>query len=221
MRNRTKIFLGLGAATMLALGGLAGLAQADMDGGMHGGGQCGMGHGGGHGPGMMGRQMMERYDANKDGKLTQAEIDQNRQQWLADADANKDGTLSLDEFKVLWLKSRNEMMVREFQFFDRDGNGQVTIEEYKGPMADMVATRDQNADGSLGADDRAAAGGGHGERPQSHRLHGRMGEGMGGGMGRGHGMMGGGNGPCMGAADGPDQPGDAPDEAPGDEPANP
>ena len=128
MRNRTKIFLGIGAATMLALGGLAGLAQADMDGGMHGGGQCGMGHGGGHGPGMMGRQMMERYDANKDGKLTQAEIDQNRQQWLADADANKDGTLSLDEFKVLWLKARNEMMVREFQFFDRDGNGQVTIE---------------------------------------------------------------------------------------------
>ena len=41
MRNRTKFFLGVGAAAMLALGGLAGLAQADMQGGM-GGGMPGM-----------------------------------------------------------------------------------------------------------------------------------------------------------------------------------
>jgi len=211
MRNRTKIFLGIGAATMLALGGLAGLAQADMEGGMHGG-HCGMG--GGHGPGMMGQQLMERYDADKDGKVTQAEIDQNRQQWLADADTNKDGTLSLDEFKVLWLKSRNEMVVREFQFFDRDGNGQVTIEEYKGSMSDLVATRDQNADGSLGKDDRPAAAG-NGERPRWRHLHGKMGQGM------GHGMMGGGKGPCMGGGVGQDQPAESPDDEQGEAPANP
>ena len=208
MRNRTKFLLGFGAVAMLALGGLAGLAQADMDGGMHGG-HCGMG--GGHGPGMMGRRLMERYDANKDGKITQAEIDQNRQQWLADADTNKDGTLSLEEFKVLWLKSRNEMMVRDFQFFDRDGSGQVTVEEYKGPMADMVANRDQNADGSLGADDRPARGEGRGWRHGWMMGHGKMGEGM------GHGMMDGGNGSCVGGDGGPDQPG----EAPADEPSNP
>lgn len=214
MKTRTKILLGLGAATMLALGGLAGLAQADMEGGMHGG-HCGMGmeRGMGHGPGMMGRQMMERYDADQDGKLTQAEIDQNRQQWLAEFDANKDGTLSLDEFKALWLKSRNEMMVREFQFFDRDGNGQVTIAEYKGPMADLVASRDQNADGSLGQDDRPAAGGA-GEHPRWRQLHGKMGQGM-----AGHGMMDGGNGPCMG--DGPDRPGEDPADGPGEAPATP
>lgn len=213
MTNRTKLLLAGGAAAMLALGGLAGLAQADMEGGM-GGGRCGMGmgHGEGRGHGMMGQQMMERYDADKDGKVTQAEIDQNRQQWLAEFDADKNGTLSLEEFKALWLKGRNEMMVREFQFFDRDGNGQVTIEEYKGPMADLVARRDRNADGSLGADDRP----GQGDGPRWRHLRGK-GEGM--GMGMRQGMMGGGNGPCMGGGDADDADG-APD-ASGDEPATP
>lgn len=207
MRKRTKLLLGAGAAAMLALGGLAGLAQADMEGGP-GGGRCGMGAG--HGHGTMGQQMMERYDADKDGKVTQAEVDQNRQQWLADADADKNGTLSLDEFRQLWMKSRSEMMVREFQFFDRDGNGQVTIEEYKGPVANIVADRDQNNDGSLGPDDRPGAGEGRGWRRM-------MGQGHGEGMGWRHGMMGQGHGPCMGDGEGPGEPG----EAPGGEPANP
>ena len=158
---------------------------------------------------MMGQQMMERYDANKDGKLTQAEIDQNRQQWLADADTNKDGTLSLDEFKVLWLKSRNEMMVREFQFFDRDGNGQVTIEEYQGPMSDMVAERDRNADGALSKDDRPAKG--EGRRGRHGRGEHAMGQGMGEGMGHGKGM-GHGMGSCMTGDDGDDA--EAPAETP-------
>lgn len=206
MQKRTKIFLGAGAAALLALGGLAGLAQADMDDGMPG--MCGgRGHGmmergmTGRGPGMMGQQMMERYDANKDGKVTQDEIDQNRQQWLAEADTDKNGTLSLEEFKILWLKSRNEMMVREFQYFDRDGNGQVTVDEYKGPLSGMVAERDRNNDGSLGADDRPADG------PRWRRLHGMMG-------GMGHGMMGG-HGPCMDDG-GPADPDDAPADKPGD-----
>lgn len=222
MRTRTKLLLAGGAAAMLTLGGLAGLAQADMEG--PGGGSCG-------GPrfhrlhGMMGQQLMERYDANKDGKVTQAEIDQNRQQWLTEFDANKDGTLSLDEFKALWLKGRNEMMVREFQFFDRDGNGQVTIEEYKGPMAGIVADRDQNDDGSLGADDRPARGEGRGEG-RGWRHGGMMGQG---GMGHGkmgQGMMGEGRGPCMGGntggddGDGPGQPAPG-DAAPDAEPSTP
>lgn len=224
MKTKTKLLLAAGAVAMLSLGGLAGLAQADMQGGMGGGmgaGHCGMGRGGGHGHGMMGQRMMERYDADKDGKVTQAEIDKNRADWLAEADADKNGTLSLEEFKVLWLKSRNEMMVREFQFFDRDGNGQVTIEEYKGPMADIVADRDQNNDGSLGADDRPGQGEGRRWRHgQGMMGHGKMGMGQGMGHGMGQGMMGG-NGPCMNGSDDEEQPAGAPDEAPGEAPANP
>lgn len=199
MQRRMKLVAATAAAAALTLG--AGLAHAQMNGGE----SCGMRHG----PGMMGRQLVERYDANKDGTVTQQEIEQNRAQWLAEFDADKNGTLSLDEFKLLWLKARNEMMVREFQFFDRDGNGQVTIEEYKGPLSDLVSERDRNDDGSLGADDHAS-GEGRGWR------HGR---GMGQGMGEGRAMMGHGRGegggPCM-DGEGPDQQDDAPAEPPGE-----
>lgn len=170
MQRKTKIIAAAAAVGLLTLGGLAGLASAGMDEGMGEGMMGGMhrmwmggGHGEGHG--MMGQHMMERYDANKDGKLTQPEIDQNRQQWLAEFDADKNGTLSLDEFKLLWLKSRSEMMVREFQFFDKDGNGQVTIEEYKTPLSDVVADGDINKDGALSPDDRPMMG------ERQHRLH--------------------------------------------------
>ncbi|MCA3574165.1 MAG: hypothetical protein IOC86_09630 [Aestuariivirga sp.] len=151
-------FLVLGAVALLAVGGLAGLASADRGGG-HGGG---WGHGGGMGGGMMGQEMMERYDVNKDGKITQAEIDQNRTQWHGEFDADKNTSLSLDEFRALWLKARGEMIVREFQFFDVDGNGQVTLDEYQTPMAGMVTRRDRNGDGALSQDDRGRRGKGEG-----------------------------------------------------------
>jgi hypothetical protein len=187
MQKKTKLWMTGGAIGLLALGGVAGLASADMGGmggGMGGGhGMWGMGggHGDRHGGGMT--MMFERYDTNKDGKVTQQEIDDNRAQWYAEFDADKNSGLSLDEFKNLWLKARNEMMVREFQFFDRDGNGQVTIEEYREPLSDMVANRDRNGDGALSREDRAQRGEG-----RHHRWRDGRGEGQGQGMGMGQGM---------------------------------
>jgi hypothetical protein len=70
------------------------------------------------------------------------------------------------------------MIVREFQFFDVDGNGQVTLEEYREPLSGMVAMRDRNGDGVLSQEDR-------GRRGMGQRW--RHGEGMGEGMGRGMG----------------------------------
>lgn len=176
MQRKTKILAG-GAAAVVALGALAGLAIAGKGegwGGMHG-------MWGGRG---MGQEMMQRYDADKDGKLTQAEIDQNRTAWHAEFDADKNATLSLDEFRALWLKARGEMIVREFQFFDADGNGQLTLEEYKTPMANMVAMRDRNGDGMLSMEDRGRRGHGRHDGEGRGMGHG-MGHGMGEGMGRG------------------------------------
>ena len=198
MQRKTKL-LAAGAAALLAVGGLVGLAQAGSGEGWgqwggHGGGMhrmWGDGEGRGHGmmgEGMKGQNMMARYDADADGKVTQQEIDQNRKAWHAEFDADKNGTLSLEEFQKLWLKARNEMMVREFQHFDADGNAQLTLEEYTTPMANMVAARDRNGDGALSPDDRGRHGGGQGQG-----YH-RGGQGMGQGMGQGQGQgMGGGN----------------------------
>lgn len=181
MQKKTKIWLAAGAAGLLAVGAAAGLANADMGFGEGPGMMGGHGRMGGHGGrAMMAQHMLERYDANKDGKISQEEIDTNRTQWHGEFDADKNATLSLEEFKALWLKARQEMMVREFQHLDRDGNGQVTLDEYKSPLGDFVANHDRNGDGVLSRDDRPER---HGERGSRMRRHG-MGQGMGQGEGQ-------------------------------------
>jgi Ca2+-binding EF-hand superfamily protein len=162
MQRKTKFALAAGLIGAIGLGTLGSVAFAD------GGRDCGPRRGMGGGPGMMGRQLAERYDANKDGKVTQEEIDVNRGQWVSDFDSDKTGTLSLEEFEKLWLKARFERMVREFQRFDRDGNGQVTLDEYKEPMSDMVERFDRNNDGALSREDRPARGEGRGWRHGKH-----------------------------------------------------
>ncbi len=168
MQRKTTILAG-GAAAVVALGALAGLAIAGQGEGW--GGKRGMW--GGYGRGM-GQEMMQRYDADKDGKLTQAEIDQNRTSWHAEFDGDKNATLSLDEFRALWLKARGEMIVREFQFFDADGNGQLTLEEYKTPVSNMVAMRDRNGDGVLSMEDRGRRGHGRHDGEGRGMGHGQM-----------------------------------------------
>jgi hypothetical protein len=148
MQNKTRLALAAGVAAIVGLG-IAGAAQADR-GGYHG-----------HGAGMRGgpqmaflMQFTERYDANKDGKISQEEIDNNRSEWLTRFDTDKDGTLSLKEFEALWLEARRREMVREFQRFDKDGDAKVTVDEYKEPLARVVENRDRNGDGFLSKDDR-------------------------------------------------------------------
>jgi hypothetical protein len=67
--------------------------------------QCGFRHGG-HRMSEKIRAFGERYDVNKDGKITQQEIDQNRAAWIAEFDTDKDPGLTLKEFEALWLKAR-------------------------------------------------------------------------------------------------------------------
>jgi Ca2+-binding EF-hand superfamily protein len=112
----------------------------------------------GHGMRHRFRKMLERYDANGDRKLTQEEINSNREAWLKEFDADGNGKLSLDEFKQLWLKARAERIVRSFQRFDRDGDAGITLQEYQRPLANIVERRDRNGDGAIGRDDMRRGG---------------------------------------------------------------
>jgi Ca2+-binding EF-hand superfamily protein len=149
MRNQTMLTVAI-TLSALGLGALATAAFADPSPGWwrghHGGG-------GGGGFGMM-RDLMQRYDANKDGKVTQEEIDANRTEWHARFDTNKNGSLDLKEFEALWLEANRQRMVREFQRLDPNGDGTVTLDEYKDPLSRIVADRDRNNDGALSRDDR-------------------------------------------------------------------
>jgi len=137
-----------------------GMHRTNMMGGMQGRGMYGPGMQGQGmpGPGMMGNmgnrfQMMEKrfelHDLNGDGAVSQAEIDQFRQDRLKTYDENKNGKLELSEFEKLWLNSKRDRMVDRFQAFDDDGDGSVTEDEFRSPMGRMITRHDRNGDGKV------------------------------------------------------------------------
>ena len=97
--------------------------------------------------------LLETFDANNDGQLTQAEIDSFRAERLAKFDTDGNGTLSLQEYEALWLDAYRERMVDEFQRHDDDGNSLVTTEEFSDPFANMVTRMDRNDDGILSGEE--------------------------------------------------------------------
>lgn len=129
-------------------------------------GPRGHGHGGrgGHGFGGPGgevfRNLFTQIDTNKDGKVTQAEIDAYRAAQVSAADANKDGVLTIDEFQTAYDAFIRPQMVRAFQDFDTDGDGKITSAEIDAKVGAIVSRMDRNGDGSLTIDDRGP--GGHG-----------------------------------------------------------
>ncbi len=120
--------------------------------GKHGGGKkrWGRGHHRGHGM----RHMMKRFDTDKDGKLTQDEINSARTALVTKHDADGNGQLTLAEFQNLWLEVRRKRMVRSFQRIDEDGDAIISVEEFLEPYARIVERMDRNEDGVLDKADR-------------------------------------------------------------------
>ena len=165
METRTKALIVAGA--VLALGTTVAVGASMANDGWRGGpgferhAGCGFHKGGFGGPGKRGHgamRMLERYDTDGDGALTQAELDQGRAAQLAEFDANGDGALSLDEFETLWQDFMRERMVDRFQDLDADGDSGVTLDEFQRPFAKMVERFDRNDDGKLSREDRPRRG---------------------------------------------------------------
>lgn len=159
MSNKTLLALAALALTAVGVGAIADIASADEGGG---GWRGRYGHGG------VMRNFTERYDANKDGKVSQEEIDSNRIEWFGTFDTDKNGSLTLKEFEALWLEAHRKQMVREFQKLDPNGDAAITLDEYKEPLSRFVANRDRNGDGVVSKEDRPEAG-----RERWRRDHGR------------------------------------------------
>lgn len=116
------------------------------------------------GGGMMGERLMERYDTNGDGRVTREEVDAVQTERFAGAG---DDGMSISEFEALYNREHRERMVRAFQRLDRDGDGQVTREEFDGTVDRMFSRFDRNDDGALSREDMPPRGerrgwGGHG-----------------------------------------------------------
>jgi hypothetical protein len=158
MNKKGKLILGGTVAGLIGAVAIAGAVQADSGRrghgwGHHGGGyHMGMGGPGGR-SGMM-RHMADLADADKDGKVTQAEIDKARDDRFAKYDANGDGKLTLDEFENLMREITRPMTVRAFQRLDPNGDAVITVEELSVTTANIVERMDRNNDGALSLEDR-------------------------------------------------------------------
>jgi len=82
--------------------------------------------------------ILQKFDTNKDGKLDAAERAQMKaafeakraerhREALAKYDVNKDGTLDDAERKTM----REAELSRQFQAMDKNGDGKLTLDEYK------------------------------------------------------------------------------------------
>ena len=154
--------------------------DCSMDYGQHGArhgmhDQHGDGHAG-HGGKIRLMQMIESYDANGDGSVSQDEIDQFRADRLHKFDTNGDGKLSLDEYQALWLDAMRERMVDQFQAHDDDGDGLVTVEEFDDRTSHLVMMRDRNGDGVLNMDDLRRGPHGANAAPAQHEAPAEQGE---------------------------------------------
>ncbi len=125
-----------------------------------------------HGPGGRGpAQMIKNLDANEDGSVTRSEADGVVSTEMGRHDGDRDGVLSLDEFEAFWVARQRERMVRRFQHLDRDGDGQVTVEEAQAPVEHLFDRLDENGDETLTREEIRDA---HMKR-RGHR-HGRRGD---------------------------------------------
>ena len=98
------------------------------------------------------RQIMrfvESFDTNDDGKVDLDEVVAARVERMTDFDANGDGTLSLEEYKDLWLDAYFEAMVDNFQKHDDNGDGQITADEFTEDQVRMVERLDRDNDGAV------------------------------------------------------------------------
>jgi collagen type III alpha len=118
------------------------------------------------------RQMFERLDANKDGKLTKEELPERMQEGFARLDANGDGTLNVEElgrgaFPPGAFPRRpdgappggpGDALRPALAAIDANRDGELSKEEIAG-AAKALLSLDRNGDGQLTRDELAGPGG--------------------------------------------------------------
>jgi hypothetical protein len=98
-------------------------------------------------------RMMERLDANGDGKLAVSELPERAQRRFGDADQDRDGFLSVEEIKARVKKGGKE----RFAKLDADGDGFVTKDEAGEKRWDRMKVADANGDDKVTVEELKAA----------------------------------------------------------------
>lgn len=119
------------------------------------------GMGDGEGRGAMLMEMFDSIDADKDGKVTFAEMEAHRKAEFTAADSNGDGTLSADELSARALARFQERQTERTQAMldrmDNDGNGSLSEEELgQSPVERRFARIDTDNDGAISKEEAEA-----------------------------------------------------------------
>jgi hypothetical protein len=94
-------------------------------------------------------QVVERFDANGDGKLAVSELPERAQKRFGGVDQDKDGFISVEELKARG-KQRGE---KRFAKLDANGDGFVTKDEAGEKRWDRMKVADKNGDDKLTLDE--------------------------------------------------------------------
>ncbi|MGB8600638.1 MAG: hypothetical protein WCD42_00400 [Rhizomicrobium sp.] len=94
-------------------------------------------------------QTLLRFDANHDGKITRAELENGLKAEYAAADTNHDGVLELEEYRAVNDQRWKQFGAAATPLADWNGDGVVDFSEFSGGPRTLFEQIDANADGIL------------------------------------------------------------------------
>lgn len=117
------------------------------------------------GRGRGGRPSLEEMDANKDGKLTQDEMNAGQEKRIeerfARLDKNSDGAITKDEYPEIPADSPRARFMPDLSKMDKDSDGKITKTEFadanKAGAKEMFARLDKDGDGTVTKEEMEAA----------------------------------------------------------------
>jgi Ca2+-binding EF-hand superfamily protein len=110
--------------------------------------------GGHHGPDLQAR--FTEMDADKDGKVTPAEMAAHRAARFAAADTNGDGKLSLVEIDAARAEMRQGRIARMIWWHDTDGDGMLNASEVPQRGSGKFMKLDRDGDGAVSQEELTA-----------------------------------------------------------------